>query len=79
MDLIVILDFIFIDFVVKQIGVILQAKIDIILQAIRECTNGKKVIKITHFTLANISIIQQKLPAVMKTKILYFHSAILIS
>lgn len=80
MDLIVILDFIFIDFVVKQIGVILQAKIDIILQAIRECTNGKKVmIKITHFTLANISIVQQKLPAVMKTKILYFHSAILIS
>lgn len=80
LDLIVILAFIFIDFVAKQIGIILQAKIDIILQASRECTNGKRVmIKITHFTLANISIIQQKLPAVVKTKIPYFHSTIMIS
>lgn len=80
MDLIVILAFIFIDFVAKQIGIILQAKIDIILQASRECTNGKRVmIKITCFILANISIIQQKLPAVVKTKIPYFHSTILIS
>lgn len=80
LDLIVILAFIFIDFIAKQIGIILQAKIDIILQASRECTNGKRVmIKITHFTLANISIIQQKLPAVVKTKIPYFHSSIFIS
>lgn len=59
LDLIVILAFIFIDFVAKQIGIILQAKIDIILQASREYTNGKRVkIKITHFAPANISIIQ---------------------
>lgn len=52
LDLIVILAFIFIEFVAKQIGIILQAKIDIILQASRECSNGNKVrIKITHFTL----------------------------
>lgn len=80
LDLIVILAFIFIDFVAKQIGIILQAKIDIILQASRECANGKRVmIKITHLTLANISVIQQKLPAVVKTKVPDFHSTVLIS
>lgn len=80
LDLIVILTFIFIEFVGKQIGVILQSKIDIILQTKRECCNGKRImIKITRFTLANISIIQRKLPAVMKTKIPYFHSTILLS
>lgn len=80
LDLIVILAFIFIEFVAKQIGVILQSKIDIILQAKRKCSSGKRaMIKITRFTPANISIIQQKLPVVMKTKIPYFHSTILIS
>jgi len=80
LDLIVISAFIFIDFVAKQIAIILQARTDIILQTSREYTNGKRVmIKISHFTLAYISIIQQKLPAVMKTKIPRFHSIILIS
>lgn len=41
LDLIVILAFIFIEFVTKQIVVILQSKIDIILKTKRECSNRK--------------------------------------